>query len=255
MREDPRVQFGREAAKYLTSQVHADQEALAEHVQLVNPNGGSVLDIATGAGHMAFALAPYVDQVVATDPTPQMLEVTADEAKKRGLKNLQTAHAFAEDLPFDPESFDGVSCRVAAHHFQSVDSFLTESRRVLRPGGWFLLVDTVSPEDVVSAETLNRFESVRDPSHQWNLTVSDWTSRTEEAGFRIELITTRPKRMNLQDWMDRMSVPQGSQASLRKTVEESEGVLRNYFDPQGDTFCLLEMTLLAKKPTDRSSRP
>ncbi len=38
-------------------------------------------------------------------------------------------------------AFDLVTCRVAAHHFSDVAAFVRETARVLKTGGWFLLID------------------------------------------------------------------------------------------------------------------
>ena len=58
------------------------------------------LDIATGAGHTAFALAPHVAQVTATDITPEMLELTREGAIERNLGNVLVETAAAEDLEY-----------------------------------------------------------------------------------------------------------------------------------------------------------
>lgn len=244
---DPRVQFGREAEKYLTSKVHADPDALADLVALVKPDGGTVVDIGTGAGHMAFAMAPFVDQVIATDPTLNMLAVTKAEAERRGLSNVEVQEAHAESLPFEDSSIDGFTCRVAAHHFDDVSKFASEVARCLKPGGWFLLVDTVSPENDEADRALNEFEAIRDPSHRRNLKVSEWRHLVASQGLRIEHVSERFKDLEFQAWMDRMSVPSGDQERLRTILSGSAGELRSYLQPGEDSFRLLEATLLAKK--------
>lgn len=248
MKLDPRDQFGREAEKYLTSTVHADASALAELVALIAPQGGRIVDVGTGAGHMAFALAPYVDQVVATDPTQAMLDVTSTEAGRRGLTNLVTRRAFAEELPFDDGSIDGLTCRVAAHHFQSVTAFLDEVARCLRPGGWFLLVDTVSPEDDTAADLLNEYEAIRDPSHGRNLKISEWEALVASRGLTIKAKQKRYKELVFSDWTERMSVSGEDTLRLKAMLESSSGALRDYLQPGENSFALLELTLLAEKP-------
>ena len=60
------AQFGAAAAAYSTSLVHADPAALARIVELAAPKSTDVaLDIATGSGNTAMALAPHVAQVIA----------------------------------------------------------------------------------------------------------------------------------------------------------------------------------------------
>ena len=66
-------QFGANAAAYATSAVHAQGASLARLVELVQPQPGwRMLDVAAAAGHTAFAFAPHVAQVIATDLTPEM---------------------------------------------------------------------------------------------------------------------------------------------------------------------------------------
>ncbi len=250
MRADPRNQFGREAEKYLTSAIHADSEALASLIELVRPNGGFVADIGTGAGHMAFALAPFVERVTAVDPTQRMLDVTAKEARRRGLGNIETQLAHGEKMPFRDGELDGVSTRIAAHHFDDVEAFLCEVERVLKPSGWFLLVDSVSPEDDEADPALNVIERIRDPSHNRNLRTSEWCRLVRKHGLDVEAVSSRFKRLDIQDWMDRMSVSKAHQKWLRELIVHSSGSLREYLQPTDDSFCLMEATILARKRTD-----
>ena len=63
-------QFGRNAAGYLTSKPHAQGKSLDRLVELTQPRPDwHVLDVATGAGHTAYAFAPHVKRVWATDIT------------------------------------------------------------------------------------------------------------------------------------------------------------------------------------------
>jgi ubiquinone/menaquinone biosynthesis C-methylase UbiE len=71
------------------------------------------LDIATGAGHMAMALAPHVTKVIAYDMTQEMLVEAKSNAVARGLTNLITKKGIAEDLPFADATFDIVTVRHA----------------------------------------------------------------------------------------------------------------------------------------------
>src|SRR5690606_464441 len=119
------------------------------------------LDVATGAGHVAYAFAPHVARQWATDVTEEMLAIVRKEADKRGLANIRTAFASAEALPFEDESLDLVTCRIAAHHFESIPAFLDEARRILKPGARLALVDNVMPAGSVG-DYVNAFERLRD---------------------------------------------------------------------------------------------
>lgn len=245
---DVREQFGPRAERYLTSHVHADTAALAEYLALVRPNGGLVLDIATGAGHTALAFAPHCAQVIASDVTPEMLAVTEQEAKRRGITNLQTAIADAEDLPFEARSFDGVTCRTAAHHFRDPRAFLAEVARVMRPSGWFLLVDTAGSDDPKANRELNEIEYRRDPSHVWDHSAGEWQGMLSAAGFEIRAQQTRLKQLLLDDWLDRMNVAEPTRSQLVDAIMNSAGELRAYLQPRDDggtrTFRLHELVAL-----------
>src|SRR2546423_6946618 len=137
---DPRTSFEPVAASYLTSAVHSNPNALDRMIEVVQPKGGVVVDVATGAGHTAYAFAPHVDRVIATDITDSMLKLTRNTAMERGIENMDFAYALAENLPFQSGAITGLTCRMGAHHFNDVPRFVKETFRALKPGGWFLLV-------------------------------------------------------------------------------------------------------------------
>src|SRR5690242_9073445 len=114
---DPRTIFGPAAERYATSAVHSNPTALSKLVELARPKGGRLLDIATGSGHTAHAFAPNVERIVASDFTPQMLQVCRREALAKGMTNIDVCLANAQVLPFQDQSFDAVTCRLAPHHF------------------------------------------------------------------------------------------------------------------------------------------
>ena len=82
------------------------------------------MDIATGTGFTAFAFAPKVAYVVATDLTPEMVAKAAELAKEQAIENITFSVAAAESLPIATASLDLVTCRLAPHHFQDVPKFL-----------------------------------------------------------------------------------------------------------------------------------
>ncbi|MCZ7543583.1 MAG: class I SAM-dependent methyltransferase [Anaerolineae bacterium] len=108
MREEgkkARAVFGARAAFYTTSACHADPEVLARVVALAGPQPSwAALDIATGTGHTALALAPHVRAVVATDITPEMLGEARALARARGVGNVRLCRADAHHLPFADRS-------------------------------------------------------------------------------------------------------------------------------------------------------
>ncbi len=246
------VQFGPVARRYLDSGVHASEAALQRLVAVARPRGGCVLDVATGAGHAAFALSAHVDTIIASDITESMLRLVLDEAAARGVSNLRVAFALAEALPFSAASFDGVVCRLGAHHFDDPRAFVCEAARCLKPGGWLLVVDNLGLDDPASDGLLDDIERIRDPSHRRCWTETQWCTWLAGANLRVETLERTPKPINLRDWFDRMDVPPVQREAVSEIIDSAEGWLRDYLRPHGEgdlrTFHLHELTLLARKP-------
>jgi len=93
-----------------------------------------VLDVAAGTGNASIPAAETGAQVVASDLTPELLEIGRRDAEERGL-SLEWRVADAEALPFGDDEFDVVlSClgvMFAPHHQAGADELI----RVCRPGG------------------------------------------------------------------------------------------------------------------------
>lgn len=238
------------ASAYLTSGVHSNEASLRRLVEVAKPSGGLVLDVGTGAGHAAFTFARHVDRVVASDITPSMLEIVEAEAAARSLGNVAPCYADAENLPFGTGSFDGLVCRLAAHHFENPARFVAEARRVVRRGGWLLVVDNVGIEDPAADDELDRIERLRDPSHVRNWTETQWRGWLVESGFELATIDRLPKPINAVDWLERMRAGAAAQADVLRTITGSEGWLRDYLRPHGEgahlTFHLHEFLVLAR---------
>ena len=211
--------FGRTAAHYLTSTPHAKGASLERMVTLAQPQPHwRALDVATGAGHTAYAFAPHVARMWATDITEEMLEVVRGEIAKRGLANVRTAHAKAEALPFEDQSFDLVTCRIAPHHFESIPKFLGETRRVLKRDGRLAVVDNVVPEGSVG-DYVNAFERFRDPSHLRAWTMPEWRGALADAGFAVVHEEELEKEMEFASWASRHDTTM--QALLRAMLIEA----------------------------------
>lgn len=221
------------------------------------------LDVATGAGHMAAAFAPHVTEIIASDVTAEMLAEAGKLAAARGLANMTTANAPADALPFEDETFDLVCCRLAAHHFPDVAAFISESHRVLKPGGVFALVDNVSP-DVAdlpgtsraavrdAAIQYNAFEKLRDPSHGRALTAEEWAELTTDCEFEITAREQLAKELDFAGYVARMRCDATTIASLEHTLEQGPMALQRFLRPRRDNgawfFTLQELLLVARKP-------
>ena len=191
----------------------ADQYATGEHksgrelelvVDFAAPRGTErVLDVGAGAGHTALALAPHVRSVVVTDPVDGMLAAARRVFAEAGAHNAEFVRATAEHLPFPHASFEIVTSRLAAHHFDDVPQAMREIARVLRPGGLFIFVDTTAPLDDQAAQFQDAVERLRDSTHQRLYTQTQWVAFAEDAGFRIERMDLVRKGHAFEPWLQR----------------------------------------------------
>lgn len=188
------------------------------------------LDIATGGGHTALAIAPYVTEVTASDLTPRMLEKAREFILAQGVTNAQFQVADAEHLPFSATSFDRVTCRIAAHHFPNMLLAVQEIARVLKTGGLFLLIDCMAPSDPELDRFDNKVEKWRDSSHGRSCTKEEWQSFFTQAGLRVEHMEFFRRTHNYDDWTLRSQMPPNEKAQLEQFIMESDLPIQSYFE-------------------------
>ncbi len=233
--EQVQSQFGPVASQYTASTGHADAAALARVVALaeVRPSD-RVLDIGTGAGHTALALAPHVAEVVAYDLTPAMLAEVERSAAARGVANIRTRRGAAEALPFADGEFDRVTVRLASHHFGDICRAVEEMSRVLKPGGRAVVIDSTVPEDDTLDREFNRIEKLRDPSHVRNYRPSEWRAMLQDAGPTVthgELsMYSEGDRMSFDTWTARMRTPPAAVVELEGIFHGASPALREALD-------------------------
>ncbi|HST16791.1 MAG TPA: class I SAM-dependent methyltransferase [Gaiellaceae bacterium] len=182
------------ADAYRTSPIHASGEDLDLVVEWCEPGPGvTVLDVATGGGHVARRLRELGVTVVTVDPAP-------------GMKADSTAPA--EALPFADGSFDAVACRIAAHHFADVQAAVKEMARVARDR-------VVICDNTFVSESSEQADRLRDPSHVRNYGVAEWHSFFELAGLEIcdERLMERP--LEVEPWLARVGCEGETAARVR----------------------------------------
>jgi SAM-dependent methyltransferase len=167
------------AEAYRQSEAHRqgrDLELFAEWAA-----GKTVLDVATGGGHVAARLRDAGCQVVTCDSAP-------------GMKPDVICRA--EDLPFADSSFDVVTCRVAAHHFEDPAAAVREFARV--SGGLVLVAD-----NLFLGEAGEEADRLRDPTHVRNYSEDEWRAFFEGAGLEVDAFEREEKQIEVEPWLER----------------------------------------------------
>ena len=170
------------AEAYRQSQTHAAGEDLDAVVELCNPHEGvTILDVATGGGHVARRLREQGAQVV-----------TTDAARGMGPDVICPA----EHLPFAEGSFDVVVTRIAAHHFDDLGTAVGEMVRVTNS---VLVIEDM----LYRTEEEQEAERLRDSSHKRSLSADEWRELLVEAGLEIEQELYFSKTHDMTEWLAR----------------------------------------------------
>lgn len=132
--------------------------------RLLGPFTGNeaVLDSGCGTGALAFALAPHVAEVVGVDVRADYLEV----ARAQAPPNVRFVEGDATALPFGYAEFDIAGCYRVLHHVRRPELAVSELARVTRIGGRLLVVDQLGSVDPLRSLEMDRFEELRDSTHQ-----------------------------------------------------------------------------------------
>ena len=216
MTDSSRDQFDAHAANYASSAVHQFGASLPLLLELAAPTPqDTALDVATGTGNTALALAPFAAHVTGLDVSPKMLEQARARAEREGIANASFLEGRAEQLPFADGSFTLVSSRHAPHHFRDVPAFLGEVRRVLRPGGRLVLADQITPQTHMQV-WVDSWQRTRDPSHFRQRTVAEWRELAEGAGFVWAAERSVPYRLEFAWWTRMAGSSLAAVAQLRQ---------------------------------------
>jgi ubiquinone/menaquinone biosynthesis C-methylase UbiE len=202
-------------AERVASRQDSRAESLAAKVRDFLPLAGAerALDLGTGAGALALALAPLVREVVGLDPVPELLEL----ARERSLPNTAFVEGDGAALPFSDAAFDLAATHRTLHHVERPDLVVAELARVTRRGGHVLVVDQLAPDDPTEAAALHVFETTRDPSHTRLLTDAELRALFAADGLELLREQHEEERRELGAYLDLA----GCEGDRRSAAEEA----------------------------------
>jgi ubiquinone/menaquinone biosynthesis C-methylase UbiE len=214
--------FARSADRVAALQ-DARARRLAEKVRdFVQPRGDErALDVGTGAGALALALAPLVREVVGLDPVPELLAL----ARERARTNTEFVEGDGAAVPFPEASFDLAGTHRTLHHVAQPGRVVAELARVTRPGGHVLVVDQLAPDDPAAAAALHEFETVRDPSHTRLLGDVELREVFAANGLTLLLERREEERRELAAYLDLAGCAGGPRARAEALARTDARVL------------------------------
>ena len=221
-------------------ETYADAEGLAWMLEdLPVFPGAEALDIATGTGEFARALAPHVAKVVGLDATDAMMERGKKFIEQAGIENVTFQKGIVQELPFEDETFDIVSSRYAFHHFADPKPVISEMTRACKTGGHVIIVDIVVPDASTAAE-YQYYEWLCDPSHTRCLESHEFHTYFRLFGLDVVSARTRVVAEELIEWMSfSLTEKERREEILRAVGAELDGGPKTGLSPREEGSVLL----------------
>jgi SAM-dependent methyltransferase len=187
--------------------------------RLLGPFTGSevALDSGCGTGALAFALAARVGEVVGVDTSAEYL----DAARANAPGNARFVEGDAMALPFGYGSFDIAACLRLLHHLRRPELAVSELARVTRAGGRVFIADQLGSIDPLRSLEQDRFERLRDPTHQRLLPDADVRGFLDANDLVLQTSEVSQERVDLEQRLDLANVPEDDRVRLRGLAPEA----------------------------------
>ncbi len=116
---------------------------------LIDNKPTKILDIATGTGDLAIdLLETKATEIIGVDISEDMLKIAHNKVNNRNLKDIiQIKIGDAENLNFQDNYFDAITCSFGVRNFDNLNKALNEINRTLKPNGTFVVLETSNPEN------------------------------------------------------------------------------------------------------------
>ncbi|MGC6432317.1 MAG: bifunctional demethylmenaquinone methyltransferase/2-methoxy-6-polyprenyl-1,4-benzoquinol methylase UbiE [Jejuia sp.] len=110
-------------------------------------NAKTVLDIATGTGDLAIAMAETnAEKIIGLDISSGMLEIGKQKINTKGLSDkIEMVLGDSENMPFEDNTFDAITVAFGVRNFENLQNGLKDILRVLKPEGVFVILETSVP--------------------------------------------------------------------------------------------------------------
>jgi len=201
---------------------HSNVDWILSKVQplISNKSKVEILEVAAGTSILGRAIAKLSDSVhiTALDLTPGMLNKGKEIANSEGISNISFDLGDAEKMSYKNDSFDLQITRWSFHHMQNPSSTISEMARVCKPGGYVISVDVESPDDKETADRMNHYERLRDPSHVRFLTKNQFETAFAASHLNIIHRYELTEERDAEKWME-----------LTQTTEENKKIITKAF--------------------------
>lgn len=146
-----------------------------------------VLDLGTGSGYLAFAIAMMYPEcrITGLDIVAATLENNSIRAKSQNISNIVFTSYDGVIFPFEDNTFDIIVTRYALHHFPEIMKSFEEISRVLQPGGQLFISDP-TPNDEDEERFVDTYMKMKDDGHIKYYTKEEFDALARHAGLMLE---------------------------------------------------------------------
>ncbi|MBN2442718.1 MAG: methyltransferase domain-containing protein [Spirochaetales bacterium] len=166
--EKARQRFDLDLHTHEYRKIHSDDKQLESLLNMFHlKSNGNYLDLGTGNGYVAFALAKRFQDAFFTglDIAEESIKINNKLIKDHNLKNIIFKAYDGLSFSFDNSFFDGIISRYAFHHFPEIDGFLKEINRVIKNNGFFILSDPIT-YSTDSKGFIDEYQKLKEDGHQ-----------------------------------------------------------------------------------------
>jgi ubiquinone/menaquinone biosynthesis C-methylase UbiE len=203
-----------------------------------------VLDVGTGSGVVAFAVAPLVREVVGIDPSPEMLRLAI---AKNGHVNAKFELGDARELKYEDGVFDKVTARMVYHHIlEGGEAGVRECARVLKRGGIFVLSEGVPP----CPELRDWYQEMFSYKEERRTFLDQDLLALAGAGAfaKVRHVVHVSKRVSIGNWLDNSGIPDENKrkiVDMHLALDDFGKRIYNMDITAGDIFIDMKFVIVA----------
>ena len=218
-----------------------DQAYISAFISCGNFNSSDiVLDVGTGTGIIAHALAPLVKEVIGLDRSQDMLEHSNWKDNKYFIKR-----DIREPLFYD-EVFDKITARQVFHHIlENTQKAMDECYRVLKKGGIIVLSEGIPPSPEVKKTYIEIFKL---KEKRLTFLEDDLVKLMKRAGFKnIKSIMHVMKNFSIKNWLENSGLPNKKQDKIFEMHVTGSEIFKKAYNMKivnGDCFIDVKSIIL-----------
>ncbi len=175
---------------FKTEGIRDDDRAYKWHATQVlklKPGLQSMLDVACGAGYFLREMISATNgalKAVGTDISPVGLEMA-----KKECPSAEYQECVAEELPFEDNRFDAITCLGSMEHFIDIPKAIREMRRVAKSEAiFYILVPNILWYKDILSVLFTGIRKTRNQTHERFASMGEWKELLESQGLTVQAI-------------------------------------------------------------------